>query len=313
MALTAALVIGSGLPLPARSPATSAEPWAGIPGVPSIDAATAEHIQALVEAGATQGERPAVFIKVGDSITSSCNSLCGFSGGHGEFGDYADLQPAALRWCNQVIDGASATSCNRASFAAVPGAGAGYLLTPCTAAGCFPGESFLGAELREIRPQVALVEVGTNDWAFCGGELGCFATGLIALVERIEQAGVVPVLSTIPQRPGLPHASMPVADVNAAIREIGENLRLPVMDFHLALERFTAGEGLGADGIHPSTCPDGAADLSPRCLAYGFNVRNLLALASLARVSAVIDGTVPADPPAHFEAGVPGVVSPQGP
>jgi hypothetical protein len=69
------------------------------------------------------------------------------------------------------------------------------------------------------------------------------------------------------------------------------------------------GQGIGSDGLHPTTSPDGACSLTDPDLAYGFDTRNLITLVQLDRVRSALAGTAP-DATATVRAGSGGASDP---
>jgi hypothetical protein len=100
------------------------------------------------------------------------------------------------------------------------------------------------------------------------------------LLAELQLNSVIPLLSTIPMRTDRADYSARVPVFNASIRALAEVHGVPLIDYGgamLDLPTF----GLSDDGIHPSVCPDGPEVLTPDCLRYGYNLRNLLTLQAL--------------------------------
>lgn len=96
--------------------------------------------------------------------------------------------------------------------------------------------------------QFAVLMLGTNDLSL--GNFDAYAS----IVTKLEDARIVPVLSTVPPRAG---ADQAVADFNAAIRDLAETRSLPLIDFHAEIMLRRPGSSwqgtlIGADGIHPT-------------------------------------------------------------
>jgi hypothetical protein len=102
----------------------------------------------------------------------------------------------------------------------------------------------------------------------------------------------VPVLSSIPPRDDDAGVDALVPLHNTIARGIAEARQIPFMDFHGALLPL-AGHGLGPDGVHPNVAPGGGCSLTADGVAYGYNVRNLLALEGLDRALRAVGGEAP--------------------
>jgi hypothetical protein len=90
-------------------------------------------------------------------------------------------------------------------------------------------------------------------------------------------AGVVPVLTTIPTRVGF---EAQAAQFNQIIRDTSQSYSIPLSDFGGVLQRLPD-HGLSPDGVHPSYPPGDynvATDFTPQNLTYGYTVRNLMIL-----------------------------------
>ena len=209
-----------------------------------IDDGAAAGLRDVVASGLAKGNRVDVFAKVGDSITFEPGAYvpvgCGrFRWRAGDDG----LREVAARFSATPVPGprpgCPPNSFTRVSRAALPSWTAGDLLAP-TPEGCAP----IDCELADVRPAVALVMIGTND-AEDPAALDRYRDHLTEVVRRILAAGTVPVLSTIPPRPGFDDE---VADVNEAVEDVGRDAGVPVWDLHASL-----GDDHLRDGVHPTT------------------------------------------------------------
>ena len=234
--------------------------------------------RAIFERGRELGNRPNVFSKVGDSITAMPPFLYAIGWGAYDLGTQGQLQP--------VIDYFSAVTAREGNSFANPSLAANNgwttvtVLDPNSAwrAVCEEGETPLACEYRLVKPAVALIMLGTNDLARLSAEQ--FRANLNAIVTYSVDQGVVPVLSTIPNRVGY-EASVPT--FNTIILETARSFRVPLWDYGAAL-RGLPSDGLG-DGIHPSVPPGAGSDdvsgafvFSATTLQYGATERNLTAL-----------------------------------
>src|SRR6185312_10871141 len=108
----------------------------------------------------------------------------------------AALEPTRAFFGATLADG-SATSFDRATVAAVVGWSAGAALTG--------NPTPIQEELSAIQPAFAVIMFGTND-TYAGGQQK-FEKALLADVDALLAAGVVPIMSTIPPRGDDPSAN----------------------------------------------------------------------------------------------------------
>jgi len=249
-----------------------------------IDARVAARLRAIAESGPEQ--RANVFMKVGDSVTASDDFLRCFSGTSAVYGEHGELAEVVERF--RAGDAAGENPFLRQSEAAKIGWSAWQALAGVP--------SPLEREMLATRARYALVMFGTNDIEI--GNLHYFVDRMFAVAETLAKAGVIPILSTImPRRDSTKRAGV-VPAYNAAIRGIAQALQVPLIDYNLALSRIP-GEGLAADHIHPSTFSGArgknACAFVPAALAHGFNLKNLLSLEALSRVTQALDTGEPLD------------------
>jgi hypothetical protein len=261
-----------------------------------ITAYVAERMRAI----ATPGPMDAVFAKIGGSATASSRFLACLAVPQMIQqlpADEPNLQ-ATIDYFNVQVDDA-ATSFSRVSLAAM----AGWSSAELVAGAPTP----IGAELTAIGPRFALVLTGTEDLAKAQpAALFTFAEHLLTAVEELTTAGVVPILSTLPQRTDLPETLPYIPRYNAVIRAVAQGRQVPLVDLGFALAG-TPNFGL-ADGVDLSVFV--SADLDRPChfseaaLQFGYNVRNLESLRALDRARrVVIDQEPELDPPAPGLAG----------
>ena len=264
-----------------------------VTGVPRIDATLKAAMRAVYLRGQAAGLRAAVFAKIGDSITESQSFLTDFGPSSGtpswNLGSYTAFEPTRAYFDATLVD-AVHSSFDRPSLAAMTGWTAGHCLED--------GAALLRQELTALRPAVAVVMFGSADVEVT--ELATYRANLTRVVQIILAANVIPVLSTIPDRTDSPTTVALGPSFVAAVREVAAAQRIPLVDYWAALQPLP-GRGVSEDRVHPSLyrLPGGgpeAAYFTPAALAYGYNVRNLLTLATLAHVRAVVFNDGPADP-----------------
>lgn len=240
-----------------------------------LASSVAERVRLIYTVGQALGNRANVFSKVGDSITVSRSFLGPIGERRYQLGDYGYLQPVIDHFSTSPAR--QGNSFQNPSLAAGEGWAAWAALDPqfADAAWCAPGETPLACEYRLTRPAFALIMFGTNDAGYRSAAE--FEYDLRRIVDVSEMAGVVPILSTIPERPDIPAQT---AQFNQIIASVAAARRVPLWDYHAALAELP-NFGLAWDNVHPSSPPEwyeDAADFRPHNLIYGYVVRNLTAL-----------------------------------
>jgi hypothetical protein len=89
---------------------------------------------------------------------------------------------------------------------------------------------------------------------------------------------IIPVLCTIPpfHRTGYEGRGR---ELNSIIAAVAQEYDIPLLDYWMTLQNLP-NEGLGPDGVHPSSAPD-PVDFTADNLLYGNTVHNLTALQAL--------------------------------
>ncbi len=241
--------------------------------------AVIKRIRKIFQAGQELGNRADVFSKVGDSITAAPHFMSPIGAGLYNLGDYQYLQgvinhflPTAARDESSSFDNISlAAGVGWPAHAAIDATFADPNL-------CETGESPLVCEYRLVKPAFALIMFGTNDVSRFDTEL--YKGNLQQIVDTSIKMGVIPIISTIPNRIGFEDK---VTDFNDVIQETGVRFSIPVWDFYSAMQVLPDG-GLTVDGTHPSIPPHGekgSADFRAKNLYYGYVIRNLTGLEML--------------------------------
>lgn len=245
----------------------------------------ANNLRAIYSVGQAYGNQPGMFSKVGDSISKSVSFLRQIGWGVYDLGPYTYLQPVVRQFSNTWVGVDNAFT--RISLAAEVGWAAWGALEPELAdeEWCEPEEKPLECEYRIARPSIALIMFGTNDASYRAPHE--FRYDLERIVDLSLQWGVIPVLSTIPNRVDAPDAA---AALNQVVREVTAERRLPLWDYAAALAPLPD-QGLTWDGLHPSS-PERTANVAvfnAENLQYGYVVRNLTALQILDRIWRTVD------------------------
>lgn len=284
-------------PTPTRIPSVATPPI-----VPLIDAASKARLRTIYLFGQTQGNRAAVFAKIGDSITESGSFLQDVGCGAEALGAYTALGPTidyfravtfppgyTSVWCEV------GNSFTRASASAVAGWSADYAVDPAyldapLASACpAPDNNPLRCELHLLSPSIALIMFGTNDLERYN-DVTAYRANLTQIVAETIAAGVIPVLSTIPPRLDSATFGASVAPHNQVVKEVAEAQQIPLWNYWLALQGPTMiNHGMDTDGVHPNIyLGDQGADFSTTALQYGYNQRNLTAIQVLQKIKRIV-------------------------
>ncbi len=207
--------------------------------------------------------------KIGDSITAAHEYLWAVGEGRLQPGDYPELAEVPGEWYGL----------DHQSIAAIPGATSKTVVDPQfnNDPNCQPGESRVVCEYRLMRPDLAIIMIGTNDGPEAVAN-GWYETYLRDIVAVTQAAGITPVLSTIPY-----NINWDTAPANDVIRRVAAERGVMLMDYRAAMDQLP-NFGLSEDGVHPSIPIDGAVStFDGDHLAYGYTVRNLITLQILHR------------------------------
>jgi hypothetical protein len=185
-----------------------------------------EYAGAMKKVVAKSKGRPGVVIHVGDSITYANPYSQWARSGEGR----TDDDRTALKWMHAGADddndgwylarhdhpdgGRSDTACS--------GLRADELL-----AGGRNKMPPLAKLLEMYQPQVVVLMIGTND-AAAGRKVADYQADVGKAVEKILDAGVVCILSTIPPYPG---KMAEIREYNEALRKLAKARQLPLIDF----------------------------------------------------------------------------------
>jgi hypothetical protein len=301
--------------------------------VPRIDAAMKERLAALLAQSRGRGDggvRLDAFSKVGDSISAAQSymfTLGNVNDAWVNLGAYKDeLAPIVKYFRARSVDATGRNSFQHPSFAAWPGWTSADVMdprfnTPAFWAApnfgtCFaPFEPMAACRMRRLKPKVcpagdsltcdvlatkafvALIMIGTND-TFWLREPSAYRANLEAIVRRTLALGVIPVVSTLPDRFGDDAFGEPMATkvlaFNAVVRDVAQAMDVPLWDLWQALTRLP-NKGLAGDVAtgrgdltHLGVCPQGDAVLTPECLRFGANMRHLTALRVLDKVTSIV-------------------------
>lgn len=274
-----------------------------VPVIPLLSPAAITNLRAVFDSGINNlGNSPYRFAKIGDQNTANAAFLMGLGNGIYNFDIYAGLEPLTTYFGVPVRNeaGTDRNSFAVTSLAAAPGWSTANVLTPNASNSplCLANETPLACELRNTRPSIALIMLGTNDVGAFSASPKAFRNNLQTILNITLSQGAVPVLSTIPERIDGATDSSTILALNAEIVDIASAANVPLWNFWSAI-RDLPGSGLSADGVTLSTPPAGIlpTDFSASGLAYGFNQRNLTALQVLDSVRVAIFPEIPLPQP----------------
>lgn len=228
------------------------------------------------------GNRPNVFSKIGDSISESGSFLKDVGFGWYNLGDYTALQPTVTA-LSAVTFPDGTNSFNRASRSAT----AGWTTVDILNGGA---TSPLMTELHATQPAYAVIMIGTNDMDHWGVDQ--YRTNLQQIVDDTESLGVIPIVSTIPDRHDSAADAAAAITFNSAIRTLAATDHIPLIDFWAGLQSLPS-QGVSSDGIHPTIFigPDGTPSggyFTAPALQFGYNLRSLTAIQMLEEVRTAV-------------------------
>ncbi len=265
-----------------------------------ITSAIAERARTIAARGPTQKDD--VFMKVGASGTVSPWLLHCFAGPavphyQLDLDGRDELEPTIDHFRDGRIG--QTTPFNRGSVAAVVGKTAKWAITGTP--------SPLAQEMTAARPRFAIIDYGANDMgggATYGAALAVFWENLHDLLDQVEAAGIVPIVTGLWPRADSASAALWVPTYDAATRALAEARQIPYLSLYNATVTLP-GKGLVADGLHGNTYLVGGAAqpclFTPPAMAYHYNVRNLATLETLDAVRRVVLEEEPAPDEPHLD------------
>ena len=245
----------------------------------NVISGVSSHARQIFLDGRAKGNLSHSFTKVGDSISAAPQFLTQIGQGTYQLGDYGYLSGAISFFSGP--NGRGYNPFSTASLAARNGWSTESVLNPANADPnvCLAGETPLECEYRLVKPSVALIMLGTNDSG--GMPTTTFQSNLQTIVQISINMGVIPVLSTIPPKHYNAATDGRVAEFNQIIIATARGYDIPLWDYYQTMSSLP-NQGLGNDGVHPSTPPSGInTSFDPTTLQYGYPIRNLTALQAL--------------------------------
>jgi len=237
-------------------------------------------------------KNPAVFTRVGGSISASVDFQKCFADDVAIQGLPAEPGLATTIGYFRTVDLGGMNAWNRDSGATMAGWNTDMLVAGMPTP--------VGAELTAVLPRFAHVLLGTHDLEKVDPQaLWVFASNLLDVVDELTDAGVVPVLSTIPARSDKPPLLVP--RYNGVIRAVAQGRQIPLLDLNLALSKLPM-TGLAPEGVDLSVFASAGENrpcyFSEAALQFGYNVHNLESLRALDRSRRVVIDVAPSLDPA---------------
>ncbi|QEL18858.1 SGNH/GDSL hydrolase family protein [Limnoglobus roseus] len=250
------------------------------PVLPAIDGVMQLHLQQIAAIGRQLGNRETVFAKVGDSNTFypefvTALGAAGYDPAANGLADRPDLVATWAAYHATPADGRT-DSFARTSVASLVGYSSDNL------------RQNVATEIATVRPAVAIIMIGTNDIGNINS-IPVFEDNLRRVIGICVNAGVIPVVSTVPDL--LQHAEWEarVPAFNQAVQDVTTEADVPVWNFHRQTTALP-NDGLRGDEIHLSISPNGSGQLGGSDLAYGANLRNRTTLEVLQKVRGIVFG-----------------------
>jgi len=237
-------------------------------------------LRLIYEQGQAMGNRADVFSKVGDSITAAPHTLHPVGEGMTNLGAYTYLQSVIDFYGRSLARDHNAFA--NTSLAATSGWTTTDVLDPAQAPTlCQWGESALDCEYRIVRPSISFIMFGTNDVEHMTSAL--YRTNMEQIISHTLARGIIPVLTTIPPRPGYENS---VSAFNATLYDLSRAYSIPLIDYYATMVTLPD-FGLDIDHTHPNMPPlgyEGCADFRTLNLPFGYVMRNLSLLQGLYEV-----------------------------
>lgn len=228
--------------------------------------------------GRARGNRADVWTRVGDSITASQPFMFGFGQGNYDLGSYGYLQDT-VNFFNQTPprDGFANSFAYESEAAKSAFNASAVLWHEWASPGlCNANESPLLCEYRLSKPSIAIIMFGSLDVQLY--DLALFRDTYREVIRQTIEAGVIPVVNTVPMRSDYIYYPQGMA-ANAIILDIAAEFNIPVINLWRALQDLPF-EGTRDDRFHLSQGDtyyvfDGSEN------EFGVTLRNLLTLQAL--------------------------------
>ena len=239
----------------------------------------------IFQQGQAIGNRARIFIKLGDSNTTSGDFLrpMGMVSGGCDYGNYAYLQET-VAFFNESPRPRFDDSFDSTNITAQNGLSTAAALDPFWAPGefCAAGETPIDCEHRIVQPAVAVVMIGLMDLEQVS--IDFYRENLALIIEDLLDKGIIPMLTTftvLPDYPSVEQSLWPKSiQLNAAILDVAATYDVPVINLWAALQSLPE-FGIGADRTHLRHEMGAFCDYTGAEHTIGGTLRNLLTLQGL--------------------------------
>lgn len=213
-------------------------------------------LQAIFQHGQELGNHAGIFIKVGDSNSTSGDFLrpIGMRLGGCRYGHHDDLLDVVRFFSSEKPYPAFINSFDTTNVTAQNGLNTFGLFDPfwATADYCRGGENPLSCEYRIMKPSVALVMIGLMDLEQIPVDV--YERNLDRAVAWLIQQGVIPVLSTFPVLNDYPEAGArslwgKSIELNASMVNVADRYQIPLVNLWGAFQSLPD-VGIGPDRTH---------------------------------------------------------------
>jgi hypothetical protein len=251
-----------------------------------------EQVRAIYAQGQEMGNRPDVFIKIGDSNTANGDFFRPFGMPRPtcDFGAYSYLQETVDYYSTPPRTGFD-DSFDSKNFTVVVGLTTVGLLDSFWATDplCQPNESLLSCEHRIVKPSVSISMVGLMDLEYYTTEV--YQSNLDKIVAQSIEEGVIPVQTTFTVLPDYVSPELPLwdkaLDYNIAIIDVAEKYGTPVIHLWKALQTLPE-YGVGPDRTHLKASVGEYCSFTGEEQLYGGTMCNLLSLQALDAIRLVV-------------------------
>ncbi|MBK8479434.1 MAG: DNRLRE domain-containing protein [Opitutaceae bacterium] len=246
------------------------------------------HLRAIKLRGDALGRAPGILGQWGDSISNSnayLGALCSWSLISSQPADGHDYLPTLL-WMGATRNSADNPLHNFK--------GGSY----CCESGWRVPNALAAVDdaIARANPSWSLTMYGTNDIHQSGWSPATYDAQLERFIQINIDAGIVPILSTIPPCTGY---DTRVAEANTVVRAVAARMRIPLVDLHgvfMALHPNDWATVLLGDGVHPSylggegqlleTAHNAAGLFYQR--DSGYNIRSMLTVDMAEKLRAIV-------------------------
>lgn len=210
----------------------------------------------IFEHGQTLGNHAGIFIKIGDSNSTSGDYLrpMGMRFGGCAYGMYEDLRDSVAFFSSEKPYPAFINSFDTTNVTAQNGLNTFGLFDSfwATADYCRGGENPLACEYRIMQPSIALVMIGLMDLEQI--PVAVYQRNLDQAIAWLIERGVIPVLSTFPVLNDYPEAGArslwgKSIELNVAMVDIAEKYQIPLVNLWGAFQTLPD-VGIGPDRTH---------------------------------------------------------------